>query len=143
MYNVEWEPGPLNVLVGPNASGKSNVLRLFEMIAASSRGNLERYVQREGGMDSVLWDGTDDSLFWRIRTTPVYDNLDPVRHALTYELRIGRLGTTGSFTVEHEQLGKFYEVEQGWRGEPFKLLHRRSQRAVIFDTEEKSLSAPE
>lgn len=32
LKNVSWEPGDLNVLIGPNAGGKSNLLRVLEML---------------------------------------------------------------------------------------------------------------
>ena len=32
--DVEFEPGPLTVLIGPNGSGKSNVLRALKMAYA-------------------------------------------------------------------------------------------------------------
>ena len=52
-----WCPGDLNVVIGPNASGKSNLLRVLEMLNAAARGRLGRYVQREGGMEPLVWDG--------------------------------------------------------------------------------------
>ena len=33
-----WSPGDLNVVIGPNASGKSNLLRMLEMLNAAARG---------------------------------------------------------------------------------------------------------
>jgi predicted ATPase len=52
-----WCPGDLNVLIGPNASGKSNLLRVLEMLNAAAKGRLGRYVQHEGGMEPLAWDG--------------------------------------------------------------------------------------
>ena len=33
-----WCPGDLNVVIGPNASGKSNLLRVLEMLNAAAKG---------------------------------------------------------------------------------------------------------
>ena len=33
----EWRPGDLNILIGPNASGKSNLLRALDLLAVSLR----------------------------------------------------------------------------------------------------------
>ncbi len=48
LRSESWEPGDLNVLIGPNASGKSNVLRVLEMLGVAARGGLGKFVQREG-----------------------------------------------------------------------------------------------
>ena len=42
-----WCPGDLNVLIGPNASGKSNLLRALEMLSVAARGGLGKYIQNE------------------------------------------------------------------------------------------------
>jgi recombinational DNA repair ATPase RecF len=44
MYEADWSPGDLNVLVGPNASGKTNLLRLLELLSHSAMGRLGRYM---------------------------------------------------------------------------------------------------
>ena len=35
-----WCPGDLNVLIGPNASGKSNLLRVLETLSSAAQGKL-------------------------------------------------------------------------------------------------------
>ena len=35
LKSVEWKPGDVNMLIGPNAGGKSNLLQALEMIAES------------------------------------------------------------------------------------------------------------
>jgi predicted ATPase len=49
--------GPVNVIVGPNASGKTNLYRSLYLLAAASEGRLARALAEEGGMPSVLWAG--------------------------------------------------------------------------------------
>src|ERR1035438_3453735 len=63
-----WCPGDLNVLIGPNASGKSNVLRVLETLSIAAQGGLGRYVQQEGGMEPILWYGQVDR--FRVRADP-------------------------------------------------------------------------
>ena len=55
-----WCPGNLNVMIGPNASGKSNLLRVLETLSISARGGLGQYIQKEGGIDPIVWDGQAD-----------------------------------------------------------------------------------
>ena len=36
LKHVMWEPRGLNVLIGPNGTGKSNLLRCLDLLAASA-----------------------------------------------------------------------------------------------------------
>jgi predicted ATPase len=47
---------PLNVLIGPNASGKSNLLEALTILRASAR-DLQAAVREGGGMNEYLWKG--------------------------------------------------------------------------------------
>jgi predicted ATPase len=49
--------GDVNVLIGPNGSGKTNLYRSVQLLAAAARGQLARSIALEGGMGSVLWAG--------------------------------------------------------------------------------------
>ena len=50
---AELELGPLTVLVGPNASGKSNLLDILGFLADAVRYGLETAITRRGGIDSI------------------------------------------------------------------------------------------
>src|SRR5437899_2866966 len=94
-----WAPGDLNVLIGPNASGKSNVLRVLELLSVASRGGLGKLIQQEGGMEPLLWDGQVDQVKLRVKTTPADPGRDSHREALTYELILSRLGRTSDYRI--------------------------------------------
>ena len=51
--SAELELGPLTVLVGPNASGKSNLIDILGFLGDAARLGLETAVTRRGGIDSV------------------------------------------------------------------------------------------
>lgn len=51
---AELELGGLNVLIGSNGSGKSNLLRVFELLRAITNDCLTEYVVRAGGADALL-----------------------------------------------------------------------------------------
>lgn len=44
----------MNVLIGPNGAGKSNFIGFFRMIQQMLEGNLQRYVAKQGGPDTLL-----------------------------------------------------------------------------------------
>src|SRR5262249_57121621 len=49
--------GALNVVVGPNGCGKTNLYRALYLLRAGARGLLARTLADEGGMPSALWAG--------------------------------------------------------------------------------------
>jgi predicted ATPase len=141
LRKIDWNPGNLNVVIGPNGSGKSNLLRTLELLSIAANGGLGAYVKREGGIEPLMWDGRATQIRVRCKLSPAEDRRDPDRESLTYDLSLGRLGTSSAYRIESEVLGNFYHVELRARPEPFKLLERNPRHAVIFDSEQKELVA--
>lgn len=137
-----WSPGELNVLIGPNASGKSNLLRVLEMLSIGARGELGRYIQQEGGMEPIVWDGQADRVRLRAKMTPIPLYKDEVKDALTYELTLARLGKSSAYRIDQEVLGNFYKVETGEMRDPYKLLERDPHHAVVYSMDSKRFEAP-
>ena len=54
---VGFEMRNLNVIVGANGTGKSNLISFFKMLRALMNNNLNRYIFAQGGADSVLFGG--------------------------------------------------------------------------------------
>ncbi len=127
-----WSPGDLNIVIGPNASGKSNLLRVLNLLQVAARGGLGRHIQQDGGMDAIVWDGRADNVRLKAKMTPQPPYTDPARDALTYELSLARLGTTSAYRIEHELLANYHKVEMGFMEQPFKLLERDAYHAVVF-----------
>lgn len=141
LRDATWKPGALNVVIGPNASGKSNLLRALVLLQRGARGELPQAIVEQGGMTPVLWDGAATELLWRLKTGPVKEGGDPTRDALTYELCLQKLGHTSGYRVERELLANYFRVERGEREQPFKFLERDARHAVTFDIQERALSA--
>lgn len=138
-----WCPGSLNVLIGPNGSGKSNLLRTLELLAASAQGGLAKLIQSSGGLEPLLWDGDAEAVRFKVKCTPPDAKRDVAEDALTYELRLERVGRSGEFRIGYEMLGNYRKVELGAAQQPFKFLERQGLRAKIFDEQQHGLAAPE
>ena len=106
------------MLIGPNASGKSNLIQVFEFIRAAASGRLRDFVDREGGMGRLVWDGQDDHISLRLTTTTTEDGED----RLIYGLQLNRLGASG-YTIVLEGL---------WNGVQASFLERDDNSAVIY-----------
>jgi predicted ATPase len=108
LKSLSWQPGDLNVIIGPNASGKSNLLRVLEMLSVSARRGLGKYIQQEGGMEPIVWDGRAQQVrtLVEFRVGPIFegDDSEPTTDRVRYALILGRLGTTSAYRVDHEYL---------------------------------------
>src|SRR5712672_1029870 len=127
LADVAWDPGDLNILIGPNASGKSNLLRVLEMLSDSARGGLEKYVQHEGGMEPLVWDGSAERI--EIEISQTQEDQAGGIFVRRYELELARLGKSSGYRIGRELL-----VVDGPE-EPFKMLERTPLRAVVLDTD--------
>jgi predicted ATPase len=88
---------PMNVLIGANGVGKSSVLEVMDLLAASAQGVLENTISESGGISSLL---TLDE-----RTTSMSFALEmPIEREapIEYQIKIARRGT--GYAVSFEQL---------------------------------------
>jgi predicted ATPase len=53
----EFELRDLNVIIGANGSGKSNLVQAFQMLMAMSRKGLQKFILENGGADNFLHNG--------------------------------------------------------------------------------------
>ncbi len=138
LKKVTWEPGDLNILIGPNASGKTNLVNLLELIAVSARGKLSEYVLGQGGIASLLWDQKAESISIQVKTSPVDPAEDATSHPLRYVLELRRLGSTSSYRVETEFLkgGSDLDIDP-----PLFLGREAEKGAVIFDQDQRERDA--
>ncbi len=51
-------PRRVNIVVGANGCGKSNLYKALKLLSAAAEGRLARNIAEEGGMPSVLWAGS-------------------------------------------------------------------------------------
>lgn len=101
LRDVTWEPGALNVVIGPNGSGKSNLLTALELLSASAQGRLAKFIQRLGGMWSIVWDGQADNIFFALEFANG-DELENVKYL--YSIGISYFKSSSKTWVEQESL---------------------------------------
>lgn len=76
---------PLNILIGANGSGKSNLITFFHMLKNIMKRNLQYYIQKNGGPDVHLFMGAKvteimgakicfSTSTWELEFEPTYDN---------------------------------------------------------------------
>ena len=137
LKKVSWTPGELNVVIGPNGTGKSNLLRFLELMAISAQGRLGKHIQSLGGMDPIVWDGAASSIRFKVMTVPD-DEPGPEQ----YELELGRLGSGSSYKIEKELLANFHKVRRNEERKPFKFLERVKNSGVFYDETERKFITP-
>ncbi len=69
IQQLELELRPINILIGANGTGKTNLISLFTLMKSIARESLQLFVARSGGTDALLYYGrkTTDQLkitFW-------------------------------------------------------------------------------
>ncbi len=52
-----FELRPLNIIVGANGAGKSNLIQIFRMLLAMTQKNFQNFISTNGGADSFLHNG--------------------------------------------------------------------------------------
>ena len=57
LKQIELEIGNMNILIGENGAGKSNLVSVFDLLKAIRDCELQGYVNLQGGMNSILYNG--------------------------------------------------------------------------------------
>ena len=94
---AELELDPLTVLVGPNASGKSNLLDVIGFLSDAVRDGLETAVNRRGGIDSIGRRGPDGTVLG----PELCFRFDSSRDVLEYGFELSTVGQ-GNYKVLSE-----------------------------------------
>lgn len=142
LKKVAWEPGDLNVVIGPNGSGKSNLVRALELIAMSARAELEKQVEKEGGMIPMSWDGNPlGGIAWSVTMARppaelapfvLSDSQNQEFVAAKYELALGSWLTPAGFGISHETLEAYWRENADKTGKSEKILVRDLNGGMVW-----------
>jgi predicted ATPase len=96
LIDLDLELRPLNVLIGANGSGKTSLLDVFSLLAASASGGLSAKLSELGGMTSVLSLDKAQRLSIELSMTGTQPQVNP----LIYSLAIAPSGVAYQITQE-------------------------------------------
>ena len=109
----EFPLEPLNVLIGPNASGKSNLIEAISLLAAAPR-DIQEPIQKRGGVRDWLWKGVPGLAKATVDVTVEYPKgHQPLRYRLLFT------ETGGRFTLK----GEVIENEEPYADKPTPYLY--------------------
>jgi predicted ATPase len=115
LRDVHWTPGQLNVVIGENGSGKSNLLYALQLLQDSASGRLSTEILDQGGIGQILWDSREGGeVSWAVQMED-----------LRYELDLRQIGATSSYRIEHELL------DHG----SLRLIERNVKEATMWNPE--------
>jgi predicted ATPase len=105
LRELDIQLGAINVLVGPNMAGKSNILDIFRFLhdvffPKPGFEGVSLALSQRGGVNEVLWKGGDDKLI-----TIALDASDPTEGGTRYRYELQLLVGMGDFvTAQNESL---------------------------------------
>jgi len=151
--DVEVQLGSFNVLIGANASGKSNFIRIIEFLRDTRRYGLENAISLQGGPEYLtnLNIGRQENLSVEIVIPrEPGENFPQIgisrsrhlvfdRHESHYRFEVGFPANRGGFEVVDERLfvkGEFILAERG--GDPYTLQRQGSGEIVVVRDGEKA-----
>jgi predicted ATPase len=114
---------PLNVLIGPNASGKSNLIEAISLLAATPK-DLLAPIREGGGAGEWIWKGKRQARAELEATIDYPDGLMPLRYRLAFTMIQSRLEIMDE-VIENNRPGK------GGAAKPYSFYAFQNGRPVI------------
>jgi predicted ATPase len=131
LCGVECELGDLSVLIGANGSGKTSVLDVFSLLAASAQGNLGEKLGELSGLAGVLPPGRAKRLSFGVSLEV------PAHEPLQYRLSLSPQGI--GYAIDSESLTQVRPPHR----EPFKHIDSNGRLIRYFNINTGRLEPPQ
>jgi predicted ATPase len=115
---------PLNVLIGPNSSGKSNLVEAFELFRATAD-DLTAPIREGGGINEWFWKGEDAEQRMPIQAVIVQPQREPVHYGLVLTSSQQRL------EISHEIITRASSLTE-YVGDKKKLFENPHENVFYF-----------
>ncbi|MDR3088675.1 MAG: AAA family ATPase [Desulfobulbaceae bacterium] len=134
LHDLDMPFAPLNVFIGVNGVGKSSILEVMRVLAASANGQLQKTINAAGGLASLKTYGRDDSMSLRLEM-PVAG-----KEAISYELSLQISGT--GYRIAQETLRQ-RRHKRGEKDQYFKYIEADESNIRYYNPAKKKLQRPE
>ena len=128
--------GRVNVVLGPNGSGKTNLYSSLALLVEAAQGRLARSVAREGGMPSLMWAGGHRK--HERHGVIVEAAFDPFGYRI--EVGLGT-GVQTIFKLDPEVKEESITLARG-HAKPVTLMERKGPTAWMRDDDGKRVTYP-
>ena len=119
---------PLNVLIGPNASGKSNLIEALSILAAAPK-DIQVPIRQGGGVHEWIWKGSTKIPLATIEVTVENQLKLTPPTPLRYRLTVSEL--SGGLAIHEEVIEDEFSCAQDEDPESY-YLHRHGQSKISF-----------
>ncbi len=130
LKNVSWKPGDLNVVIGQNGTGKSNLLSLLGLIADSAEGRLSKTIRASGGMSSIAWDGVAPQIAFRLHTI-TENEVTPAEDC--YEVEIAAQRDLGLYYIQREFFTHKIVNPENAEAETIKIIDINNSQGFYYN----------
>jgi predicted ATPase len=131
LRSIRMDLAGVNVFIGENGVGKSNLYRALQLVQAAVRGNLAYEIAAEGGMASALWSGRRrDEKNFRIKLeVEVLDEERAVTFRYRVEAGLRPPKAAAGFAFEPQVKAEELSVETGSR--PVTMVKRTGPGIMV------------
>jgi predicted ATPase len=107
----ELELQPLNIIVGQNASGKSNLVDVIKLLRSLPQDKgFMNFVSRSGGINEWVWKGKDEGNKFSKIEICIDDQTDPFRYEINFEEQLQRANIAKE-VISNQTSNKLYSTK--------------------------------
>lgn len=142
LRSIRMDLGPVNLFVGANGAGKSNLYRSLQLIKASADGQFSRMIAEEGGILSAHWSGglkKHQKAQIRLEAEIVDEETGIVYH---YRIGAGFKQPTAAGFEQEAQI-KFEDISIDTGRRPHTLMTRKGGLISVRDENGRMAEHPE